>query len=302
MLLAACSSGSDPASAVPSESAPASAPAVSDPPPSASTAPSATAQPSAGPSATADAASLPVPGFATVTADALTVREEPSLTGEPVIDRSTCIDNPNPCERPFTIGTDRGFLWVYLLDGPVSADGHDWYLAATEMNTEQHASTFPEAVGWVASGDAEDDWLVVDDRSCPADPLELPDVTNLALTKLEMLHCLGDRQLTVRGWYPPLPPGETEQTATVEECRASQPWLICASIFDLVRPTQAPWAGNADYLDFVVDPGSGVVMPDRGQWITITGSFDHPEAQSCGDAAQVLQCRFSFIVTSVEPG
>jgi len=255
-----------------------------------------------GPPSTPVAGQLPIPGFVTVSADALLVRQEPGLDAEPVIDTSTCIDNPNPCERPFTLGADRGWLWAYLYDGPVSADGYDWYLAATEMNTPQHASTFPEAVGWVAAGDGEDAWLVPDERSCPSDPIELADVTNLALTKLEMLHCLAGQELTLRGWFPPPPQGEQDQTDLIAECRERSPWLMCASVFDVIRPVQAEWAGNADYLDFVVDPSSDLVLPERGQWVTLTGAFDHPDATSCGDAAAVLICRFAFVLTDIEPG
>jgi len=245
---------------------------------------------------------LAVPGFVTIAADALIVREEPGLTGEPVIDASTCIDNPNPCERPFTVGTDRGYLWAYAFDGPISADGYEWYLIATEMNHPDHGSIWPEAVGWVAAGDGEDDWLVPDVRTCPGEPIELADVTNLALTKLEMLHCLSARELTLRGWLPAVVDGERDPTVVVDECRMRSPWLMCGSMFDMVRPVEAGWAGDADYLDFVVDPASDIVMPNRSQWVTIAGQFDHPDAAACGDAAAVLICRSSFVLTSIEPG
>lgn len=217
-----------------------------------------------------------------------------------MLDTSGCIHAQGSCEQPFMLGTVSGFKWVYLFDGPVNADGHEWYLAATEMNTEEHASTYPEAIGWVAAGDGEDAWLVPDERSCPAEPIELADVTNLALTKLEMLHCLGGEELTLHGWYPPLPPGESE--ANLDECRASAPWLRCSSVLGMIRVVESSWAGDADYLDFVIDPASGVVMPARGQWITVTGTFAHPAATECGDEAEVLLCRLQFVLTRAEAG
>jgi hypothetical protein len=300
-VLASCasapaSSSTDSVSSV----APAS-PAVSASPTAsvASAAPSAHPTPAATP--TPAAGQLPVPGFVTISADALTVRQEPGLDGEPVVDTSTCIDNPDPCERPFTLGADRGYLWAYVFDGPVEADGYAWYLLATEMNQPDRASTYPEAVGWVASGDAADAWLVPDERTCPSEPIELADVTNLALTKLEMLHCLGDRELTLRGWLTAPPPGE-DDTDLIAECRQREPWLRCGSLFDFLRPEEAEWAGDANYLDFVLDPGSDVVRPERGQWVTVTGAFDHPDAEACGDVAAVLVCRFSFVLTSIRPG
>lgn len=277
---------------------PSVSPSVTDTPaasvPEPTTPPTVTPMPTASP-----VAGLPVPGFITVNADALTVRQAPGTASEPLIDRSTCIDNPNPCERPFTMGNDRGYLWGYVLDGPMSADGYEWYLIATEMNQPHWASLHPDAVGWVAAGDGEDAWLVADPRTCPSEPIELADVTLMALTKLEMLHCLGGRELTLRGWLPAL--GSSEDDAHfVAECRERNPWLICGSMYDKIRPVSTDLS-SSNYLDFVIDPASGVVVPDRGQWVTLTGAFDHPDARSCGDARAVVICRFSFVLISIEP-
>lgn len=295
LLLASCGSAPAPPSASPTSAEASSTPIVSE------SVPSATPEPSEAdtPQPTPVAGQLPVPGFVTVSADALTVRQEPGVDAEPVIDRSTCIDNPNPCERPFTLGRDRGYLWGYVFDGPVNADGYAWYLLATEMNTEHQASMWPEAVGWVASGDSEDAWLVADERSCPDEPIELAEVTNLALTKLEMLHCLGDRQVTLHGWLPALGSSE-DDSALIAECRNHRPWLTCGSLFDVVRPANTE-LGDANYLEFVIDPEAGIVVPARGQWVMVTGAFDHPDAASCGDTAAILICRFSFVLTSIDP-
>jgi hypothetical protein len=297
LVLVSCASVSASPSARPqaSEDVPSLSASASAPEPSATTAPS------AAPTPAPIAGQLPVPGFVTVHADDLLIREEPGLDGKPLVDRSACIDNPNPCERPFTLGTTYGYLWAYLFDGPITADGYDWYLAATEMNTEHHASIWPNAVGWVAAGDGEDAWLVADQRSCPQEPIELAEVTNLALTKLEMLHCLGDKELTLRGWLPAQGADE-DPDASLAECRTNFPWLMCAPLLDIVRTVERGWAGNADYLDFVIDPSSDVVVPERGQWVTLTGAFDHPDADTCGDVAEVLICRFSFVISAIQPG
>jgi hypothetical protein len=300
LVLTACASPSASPS-VDAPSAVASASAGGDPSlePSATHAPSVAA--TAGPSAPVTGV-LPVPGFAIVNADAVTVRQEPGLAGEPVVDASNCIDNPNPCERPWRVGTANGYVWLYLLDGPVNADGYEWYLAATEMNTAQNSSTWPEAVGWVAAGDAEDAWLVVDEeRSCPSEPIELGDVTNLAMTKLELLHCFGDRELTLSGWLPDLPVSEGERARDMAACREQLPWLMCGSLYDLLRREESDVYGDADYVDFAVDPASDLVLPARGQFVTVSGRFDHPDAQACGDVGRVAICRFTFVLTSVEP-
>lgn len=296
VLLTSCTAASAPSPSPSTESTP--VPTTGESP---SATPGTTSPPPSLPNPTQAAEQLSVPGFAIVTADSLLIREEPGVNGEPLIDHSNCIDNPNPCGMPFTIGSERGYRWVYLLEGPVVADSYEWYLAATEMNTAAHSSTHPEAIGWVAAGDAEDRWLAPDPRPCPSQPIELQDVTNLALTKLEMLHCLAGQQLTLRGWYTPITPGEEDVPGDLEECRTRSSWLLCASLYDILRPQEAPWAGNADYLDFVIDPASGVVMPGRAQWVTVAGSFDRPESDSCGDVSAVLACRYTFAITSAEP-
>jgi hypothetical protein len=231
------------------------------------------------------------------------MRRDPGLSGEVVVTFDSCIDNPDPdCGRPLLLGTESGFRWVYLFDGPVEADGYTWYLAATEMNTETHASAYPQGVGWVAAGDEADAWLVPDpDRSCPEPPIELADVTNLVMTRLERLECIGNQQLTLRAWYPALPPDAVDVPAEAEQCRVQYGWLACGSIYDILTPEERGWPGDAHYLDFVVDPDAGVSMPARGRWITVTGSFDHPAAVACGGPGATLMCRFAFVVTMAEP-
>ena len=243
---------------------------------------------------------LVVPGFAEVTADRVLMRQEPGLTSEPVMDTDSCMgDNPNPnCALPFVVGTESGFVELYVFDGPVETDGYEWYLAATEMHTETRGSTYPDGVGWVAAGDDADAWLVSATRSCPSQPVEMADVTYLSLTRLEMLHCFGRQELTLRGWYPDLPPGEAEPTNYLEACRAERGWLACYSIFDTLRPEPGSWAGNVDYLQFLVDPDAGVAMPARSQWVEVTGSFDHPAADACGNVAAQLICRSEFVIRS----
>jgi hypothetical protein len=236
-----------------------------------------------------------------VTADRIFIRVDPGTDGEPITSADACIDNPDPnCVQPFMLGTVTGYVQLYLFDGPVEADGYAWYLAATEMHTPERASVYPEAVGWVAAGDSEDAWLVADERTCPAQPVELAEITSLVMTRLERLYCFGSEPLTVRGWYPDLPPGESERSpADLEACRAENGWPACGSLYDLLRPEESEWAGDAHYLDFVLDPSAGITMPGRSGWIEITGSFDHPASSECVGVSGVLNCRATFVVSSV---
>jgi hypothetical protein len=76
------------------------------------------------------------------------MRRDPGTSGEVVTTADRCIDSPIPnCARPLLLGTESGYRWLYLFDGPVEVDGYSWYLAATEMNTETHASVDPTGVG-----------------------------------------------------------------------------------------------------------------------------------------------------------
>ncbi len=231
---------------------------------------------------------LVVPSFVSVIADALQVRQAPGLSGEPLLDSYSCIDNPYPnCGRPILVGTETPNVDLYLVDGPVEVEGYVWYLVATEG---------PAVLGWVAAGDDADSWLVSAARSCPSQPLELADVTVLSTSRLLLLHCFSGQAMTFRGWYPALPPGEQE--TSLEQCQAERAWLLCNSVFQILRLEPGNWAGNADYLAFVIDPAAGISMPARSQWVEVTGAFDHPSAGTCGDAGVVLHCRTIFAVSS----
>lgn len=290
MVLAGCAAPAD--STLPSTS-PSADPSGS---PVSTATTSATPIPSAMPSATAtpvptggaSGAELVVPSFVSVTADRLLIRKEPGLTGEPVTDAISCIDNPDPnCARPILIGIETGYVDLYLVDGPIAVDGYEWYLAATDPLA---------VVGWVAAGDAADAWLVSAPRSCPSQPLALAGVTILATSRLELIDCFGGQTMTFRGWYPELPPGERE--TNLEDCRAERGWLLCYSGFNILRLEPGPLVGSTDYLEFNVDPAAGVTLPARLQWIEVTGSFDNPAATACGEVFAVLTCRSMFVVSS----
>ena len=57
---------------------------------------------------------------------------------------------------------------------------------------------------------------------------------------------------------------------------------------------------QGERLSFTVDPVAGVGLPARGQWIEITGAFDHPASRQCGpDAGSILICRAVFVATDI---
>lgn len=253
--------------------------------PSATTTPVESTSPSLAPG------SLPVEGFASVVADRVNMRLEPSLAAGLV---------PAPCPDTcgdVQVGTDTPYAELYLLDGPVQADGYAWYLAAAVTET----SLYAEVIGWVAAGDEAGPWLVAHEADCPPSPIELSDLTYANLSRFEAIACFGGQPLTVRGWYVDLP----SDAETTGDCSAEPAWLVCGFGYHMLRPQPSGWAGDANNLPLKVDPASDVEMPPRGSWILVTGMFDHPGADACGTDAEEdlsfrLMCRMEFVVTAAQ--
>lgn len=271
--------------------------------------PSASANVSESPSATAAASrcsgnTLLLDCFARVTVDVLNIRTGPGLDAPQVVEHLA--DNPVPIE--VVVGLTRGREHLFIVDGPVQADGLAWYQVGV-MNTEVEQATGPLFVGWVASGDGTDPWLVPEDLCPPAGPVELADLTYAYLdtTWAIQIGCFGDQVLTLRGWFPLLPPELEIAYDTDGSCFAEPAFLICGPANKDIRTVEMSFYDprSAERLPFTVDPAAGVGLPARGQWIEITGAFDHPAAQQCGsDAGAILDCRAVFVVTdvSVIPG
>jgi hypothetical protein len=239
------------------------------------------------------ASTLPVEIFAEVVADRLLMRVAPGLSSD-VLQYGQGGDHPPGTVFPTaTLGRDTEWTLVYLLDGPVAADGYDWHLAAATKLED----TYPRYVGWIAAGDAQDAWLVQTDVPCPQAPVQLADVTNTAMGRLTAIYCLGGQELTLRGYYTEDP----EAHLAPRECDEAA-WMHCDLGWHVLRVLEAPWAGDGNALDVKPHPDMGP-MPTRQSWIEVTGQFDHPAAAECGDGqpGSDLYCRWSFVVTSARP-
>jgi hypothetical protein len=248
--------------------------------------PAPTAIPSASPG---DA--LRAGGFAQVTAAVLEVRTEPGLAAPFVTEFAG--DGP-PVNA--TIGTDSHREHVFIVDGPTQADGSTWYQVAPR-NSAVEQSISPPFVGWVTSGGASGSWMVAEDP-CPAPPIDLATLTVPFVDWSIGLGCLQHQEITLRGWLPDLPSG----VAWDGTCPTEPGWLVCGSFDKDIRPFQMDYYDprSANRLSFSIDPAGGVVLPPRGQWIEVTGAFDHPASQQCGpDPTAVLSCRVLFVVDSV---
>ena len=264
--------------------------------------PSASATIPASPSATAAANDcsrdvLDVDCFARVTADSLRVRTGAGL------DAPQLVLPPEPDGLPVEarVGLARGYEHVYVVEGPVEADGLAWYQVAV-MNTEFDQSVAPLFVGWVASGEGTDRWLVPEDPCPPAGPVDLADLTYAQFDTAWAMYvgCFRDQVFTLHGWFPILPPEFETQYDLDGSCFAEPAFLQCGPYNKDIRVIQMSFFDprNRERLNFTVDPAAGVGLPARGQWIEITGAFDHPAAQQCGpDAGSILVCRAVFVVT-----
>lgn len=266
--------------------------------------PSASANVPESPSATAAASRcsgnmLLVDCFARVTVDVLNVRTAAGLDAPQLV--LPPMGDGLPGEA--LVGLTSGREHVYLIDGPLPADGLAWYQVGV-MNSENEHAIGPLFVGWVASGDGTDPWLVPEDPCPPAGPVELADLTYAQLDTdwAIKIGCFGDQVLTLRGWFPILAPGFEIPYDTDGSCFAEPAFLMCGPYNKDIRPIEMTFmdSRNTERLDFTVDPAAGVALPARGQWIEITGAFDHPAAQQCGpEPGGILICRAVFVATDI---
>ena len=124
------------------------------------------------------------------------VRSEPGLDA-PTLSIPEVV-RPSPLQ--LVLGTSGGSEHVYILEGPVSADGFEWFRVAA-IEYEAIRTIGPPVIGWMAAGDGVDPWLVVE-NPCPTATVALADLTYTATTNwATRLGCFRGQELTLRGWY-----------------------------------------------------------------------------------------------------
>lgn len=251
--------------------------AVGEPPPASpapASAPASTYAPPAAPG------TLTPGAFAEVTVDALRVRSAAS------------VDSPESGAM-----LNAGQL-VYLIEGPTSASGYDWFHIQADLG-----------FGWVAAGAEGVPYLAPTAPSCPATaPTEVSQVE--ALAPAERLACFGGNELTLRGWATPSPQsgGDFYYVADPE-------WLAHPFRAQLLESQTAEFPRGYPYgVPYRVNPASGLTAAPTGQWVQLSGHFDDPLSTSCTwtpaagagvgpvDALDVVtQCREQFVMTSFTP-
>jgi hypothetical protein len=223
-------------------------------------------------------------------------------------------------EEPGTDGARLGILSAgsqnIVIEGPVEADGFAWYrLASIGLPPASGCITpivttplsCPIWYGWAAAGNPDDGsaWFVATDVDCPDPDTETNDFLSLPL-RLPLV-CYGSDEITFTAFYPEIPESAPSGICVDDPSVA---WLYCANVgYHEVWPTET-YTGPQTRLH--VDPSSGIDLPEPGQWLRITGSYDHPRAADCADAEEdagqygdsdlaVLACRTNFVVSAVGP-
>jgi hypothetical protein len=251
--------------------------------------------------ASAPSASPPVGGLApdavvSLTVDALALRDEPGLAGE--------IRWRLPAETV-----------AFVIAGPTEADGLPWYQIsgmglpyASGCITPEPGELLncPAFLGWVAGAGADGAEYLAPTPApdCPAPPHTVVSLSEQAYTL--RLICFDTDALTFRAWWPE-PPDDAGPAA----CAAADTaigWLVCPNINDVGLAANPDDPGGR--LALSIDPATGLAMPERGQWVEVTGHFDDPAARNCGDVAEqmgrnagdlVFNCRLQFVLTAVAP-
>lgn len=215
--------------------------------------------------------------FARVVIPELNVRTGPSTSAPPLQEGHA--DAP-PTRVMF--GTASKIDDVYVLDGPIKADGFRWWLVApTEYlyyGTSGDLITLPdpspdqEHTGWVADGQGSDAWLVPAESQCPRPPVETAEITLKAASWAVRFGCFSGQTMTFRGWNDG---------------------------GDAIFPGKRTWddPDNHDRLDFRRYP-STLALPAAGQWLEITGQFDHPSSTTC-EEFELMECRSTFTAIQV---
>lgn len=231
------------------------------------------------------------------TVDGLQIRTGPSLSA--ALFEFPC--GPAGCGQRVLINA--GWTMV-ALSGPVAADGYDWYLV--QLTPEYPGSAH---LGWAATPESGDDWLVPAAYPCPSSAPTLD--AAIELGALRLLYCFGAEELSFDGYV--VTGFGCNVVGTFEPAWLAHP---CANM-SFVSAEQ----GSNDHL-FLHYPAPGVINPtlelSDGQAVRIRGHFDDTAAVGCvmeydtaaevepsgtitawDVAADMAQCRMRFVVTGV---
>jgi hypothetical protein len=193
---------------------------------------------------------------------------------------------------------------VLIVDGPVEADGHDWY----EVQTD---GELVDLFGWVAAGESGIDWIV------PAAPRcwgELGAGTVAGLDRIDFLACYGRTEVKVRAraaglWDVTAQRGACGWLRAGGVCDLDNGWLLLPA----AHVTIVTDAGTEHEVTLAMPPdlSEALVKLPRQSTLLLTVSMDAPEATACrardADTGSALvpkdqaitACRLQFVVQEV---
>jgi hypothetical protein len=187
---------------------------------------------------------------------------------------------------------------LYVVDGPVQADGFDWYLFqpfAVGLCVDVCPEPLP--FGWVAQAGKDGEiWVAPGAVTCPP-----PTVAEIQwLSSMARLACYGDDVLEFRGKMGSCFSPSNE---------AGIPFLLvegCTLYTDDYQPTDTfgPFGVALRFggpVTVRTKDGAMTTAPMLGgNRVRVTGQFDHSAADECGrDPQLVLSCRAQFVATEI---
>jgi hypothetical protein len=292
MLAAACAATAIDPSATPTS--PTARPTTSEQPvasPSAAPSQPPDASPSEDPEASPAPIAIAIDGLARTSVIGLRLRDAPGLDGR-------------------DLGTLAEGAVSYVVDGPVTADGYAWYLlsglglpqASGCATVKTDPWECPAWFGWAAAGSSADAWLEPGTTDCPTWSSDRLTDEMISLQRIAYLACYAGGSLSTVAYFPVIP-DDAGLGGACRDVPEALSWIGCnLGYTQVVTDEQGAMLGPG--LVLAVDPAS-VEMPDRGQWVRITGRYDHAAAQDCtyGEqpALSTLYCRAEFVVESAEP-
>ena len=228
----------------------------------------------------------------------------------------TTVDRLSLREGPGTDANRIALLSVgtvgYVIEGPTSIDGWLWYRLSgmglpfgTGCLAPPPDGTWscPAFAGWVRmAGDDGQAWLAPTEVDCPRATLQ----SITAVGSTYRLVCWKRNDISFDAWWPELP----DNAGLGGTCAVGEAAFLYCQNINYNGLTVAPRDGFEEQRLFLsIDPATGVQMPKRGQWIHVTGAFDHPAAAACADLAEgdedpaivVLRCRLQFVPSEVIP-
>lgn len=202
---------------------------------------------------------------------------------------------------------------LYVVDGPVTASGYDWYQVHPFGMHYLDFMTGAPPFGWVAAASREGEpWIAAATPECPSTDVDTVRVDTIrAMTNIALLACFGGTEdLTLEGEFG---------GCFVADPAAIEPGWLYQTGCSLVPP-------GYQLGQVLPDPGglpmrfaADVPIPFdlEGELVRVAGRFDDPIARTCEPVAidgeefggvtqsiepaqAVLLCRAQFVVTQVD--